>query len=70
MRKDLIRLIVNGNHALNIVEEPDFKQLIAGLSSEIQIPFHQTIQREINSDFEENKLRLKSQISKINNKIQ
>jgi nucleoside diphosphate kinase len=68
-RKDLIRFIVNGNHAFNIVEEPDFKQLIAGLSSEIQIPSHQTIQREINSDFEENKLKLKSKISEINNKI-
>jgi hypothetical protein len=65
----LIRFIVNGNHAFNIVEEPDFKQLIAGLSPEIQLPSHQTIQREISSEFEENKSKLKSQLSKIDNKI-
>ncbi len=69
LRQNLIRFIVNGNHALNIVEEPDFKQLIVSLSPETQLPSRFTIKRDIETEFEDNRLKLKSNLSALNCKI-
>jgi hypothetical protein len=46
-RQCLSDFIISGNHAFNIVEEPEFVQMIRSLSSNIEIPSRFTIKRDI-----------------------
>ncbi len=46
-RQYLSDFIISGNHDFNIVEEPEFVQMIRSLASNIEIPSRFTIKRDI-----------------------
>ncbi len=57
-RQCLSDFIISGNHAFNIVEEPEFVQMIRSLSSNIEIPSRFTIKRDIIQLYTDCKIKL------------